>query len=191
VLPYSNQQLAWTYGGPLKKDRIHFFGTFEYEREPTTFSYSSPYPMFNFDQLSTRTEKKASLRLDFQFSPRTRLSLRGNKAINHLPIDNRFSGGATRHPSSGIETGRATNNILATVTQVLSSRVVNEVRGGDAAFSFYQHPVVKWPGHPVLRHFARWAGRRSSRSAAATRSARATRIRRSTPSRIPTRCAMT
>jgi hypothetical protein len=148
VLPYSNQQLAWTYGGPIKKDRIHFFGTFEYEREPTTFSYSSPYPMFNFDQLSTRTEKKASLRLDFQFSPRTRLSLRGNKAINHLPIDNRFSGGATRHPSSGIETGRATNNILATVTQVLSSRVVNEVRGGDAAFSFYQHPVVKWPGHP-------------------------------------------
>ena len=43
ALPYSNQQIAWTFGGPIRKDRIHFFGTFEYEREPTTFSYDNSF----------------------------------------------------------------------------------------------------------------------------------------------------
>jgi Carboxypeptidase regulatory-like domain len=32
VLPYSNQQLSTTFGGPIQRDRFHFFGSFEYER---------------------------------------------------------------------------------------------------------------------------------------------------------------
>jgi hypothetical protein len=81
-----------------------------------TFKYTSPYPSFNIDQESTRTEKKGSVRLDFQFSPAIRLAIRANKAANLLPVDNRFSGGATRHPSSAIETGRNTNHLQATLT---------------------------------------------------------------------------
>ena len=34
VLPYSNQQFSATYGGPIMRDRIHYFANFEYEREP-------------------------------------------------------------------------------------------------------------------------------------------------------------
>jgi hypothetical protein len=36
VVPLSNQQLAFTAGGPIIKDRMHFFGHYEYEREPRT-----------------------------------------------------------------------------------------------------------------------------------------------------------
>src|SRR5919106_1464233 len=38
VLPYSDQQLSGTFGGPIRRDRIHYFASYEYEREPQTFS---------------------------------------------------------------------------------------------------------------------------------------------------------
>jgi hypothetical protein len=72
VLPYQNQQFSVTFGGPIKRDRIHYFTNFEYEREPETYSHSSPYPSFNFDQKSTRNEKKGGVRLDFQRRRRSR-----------------------------------------------------------------------------------------------------------------------
>src|SRR2546428_1261225 len=49
VLPYSDQQLSGTFGGPIVKDRVHFFGSYEYERQPTTYTYKGPYPAFNTD----------------------------------------------------------------------------------------------------------------------------------------------
>src|SRR2546426_3815719 len=49
VLPYSNQQLSGTFGGPIVKDRVHFFGSYEYEHQPTTYSYNGPYKSFNVD----------------------------------------------------------------------------------------------------------------------------------------------
>ncbi len=36
VLPYSNQQAGGTVGGPIARDRAHFFAAYEYEREPNT-----------------------------------------------------------------------------------------------------------------------------------------------------------
>ena len=48
-LPYSNQQLSGTFGGPIRRDRIHFFANYEYEREPQTFTFDGPYPCFDMD----------------------------------------------------------------------------------------------------------------------------------------------
>src|SRR4029079_11160966 len=36
VLPYSNQQVGGTLGGPIVKDRMHFFVAYEGERAPNT-----------------------------------------------------------------------------------------------------------------------------------------------------------
>ena len=36
VLPYQNQQIGGTFGGPIVKDKIHYFASYEYEREPGT-----------------------------------------------------------------------------------------------------------------------------------------------------------
>ena len=41
VLPYSNQQVGGTLGGPIVKDKIHYFASYEYEREPGT-AFQSP-----------------------------------------------------------------------------------------------------------------------------------------------------
>ena len=36
VLPYSDQQAGGTLGGPIIRDKVHFFGSYEYERNPLT-----------------------------------------------------------------------------------------------------------------------------------------------------------
>ena len=148
VLPYQNQQFSVTFGGPIKRDRIHYFANFEYEREPETYSHSSPYPSFNFDQESTRNEKKGGVRLDFQFTPQTRLTFRGNWGRVLLPLDPRYSGGAQRHPSTGIEVGRQNDNITVNFTQVIGSRALNEIKAGYSGYSWYQDSIINWPGHP-------------------------------------------
>ncbi|MGH9253842.1 MAG: TonB-dependent receptor [Vicinamibacterales bacterium] len=148
VLPYQNQQLSTTFGGPIRRDRMHYFANYEYEREPETFSHSSPWASFNFDQKSKRTEKKGGVRLDFQFTPQTRLTFRGNWARVDLPLDPRYSGGASRHPSTGIHVGRQNDNITVNLTQVLGSRALNEVKAGYSGYSWYQDSIVNWPNHP-------------------------------------------
>ena len=101
VLPYSDQQLSGTFGGPIRRDRIHFFGNYEYEREPQTITFDSPYPAFNIDDLSsTRTENKGGFRFDTQFSSRTHLMPRGNLYKENNPHEPGSTGGATVAPSS-------------------------------------------------------------------------------------------
>src|SRR5207249_2922258 len=45
VLPYQNQQIGGSLGGPIVKDKVHYFASYEYEREPgTTFSAPAALP---------------------------------------------------------------------------------------------------------------------------------------------------
>ena len=55
------------------RDRLHFFGNFEYEREPKTAIWSTPYPAFNVELAGTGNQKKGGVRLDYQLSPQTRV----------------------------------------------------------------------------------------------------------------------
>src|SRR5205809_1063803 len=100
VLPYSNQQFSTTFGGPIWKDRIHFSASSEYEREPPPQTYTTTYKSFNQDMTGTRTDPKAGGRVDFQFSSKIRLMVRGNVSRLFTPYDPRYTGGAAQTPSS-------------------------------------------------------------------------------------------
>ncbi|MBI2186235.1 MAG: TonB-dependent receptor [Acidobacteria bacterium] len=145
VLPYSDQQLSTTFGGPIRKDKFHFFASFEYEREPQTFVYNTPYPKFNGTLTGTRTEYKQLGRVDYQFSPQNRLSVRISRYDNRIPYDSRYTGGSDRTMASAIGTNRRSEQALATWTQVLSNRVVNEVKGGHSMFHWNQYAHVRNP----------------------------------------------
>ncbi len=146
-IPYSNQQLSTTFGGPIKKDRIHFFLNYEYEHEPQTATHSSPWPAFNIDQHDTAWEAKGGSRLDFQFSPKTRLVARYNRSHQYLPFSN--SGGATRHPSAKTVITRISNNFTTRLTQVMGSSAVNEVAFSYDGYWWNIDPAVRWPNHPL------------------------------------------
>src|SRR6266545_5508313 len=119
VLPYSNQQLSATFGGPIVKDRVHFFGSYGYTHEPNTYTYNSPYPAFNVDvHFPTRVHSVLG-RVDYQFTPATRLSVRGS-GFNNLFYAG--ANGATNHPSAGGTRQRVSTQYYATLTHVVSNR---------------------------------------------------------------------
>jgi hypothetical protein len=58
VLPYSNQQAGVAIGGPLIRDKMHYFLSYEYEREPNTILTSPngfPGQSFSFPTTLTQT----------------------------------------------------------------------------------------------------------------------------------------
>jgi carboxypeptidase family protein/TonB-dependent receptor-like protein len=143
---YSNQQLSGTFGGPIRRDRVHFFGNYEREREPQSYVFDGPYPMFNMDLVGTRTQYTGGVKIDTQFMPQTRLSVRLTDYHQYIPGS---GGGATTHPSTASTTHRYSPQTWTQLTQVLSNRAVNEIKGGYYGNKNEIAPLVSWNGGPV------------------------------------------
>src|SRR5205085_7780438 len=96
-VPFSDQQISGTVGGPIKKDRIHFFANYEHERQPDTLISNVPYPVFNIADASfTNTQDYYGGRLDAVLTSKTRLMARGSGYKLNQPM----TGTATAHPST-------------------------------------------------------------------------------------------
>ena len=142
VLPYSNQQVSGTAGGPIVKDRIHSSAATDTSgsRVPT---YNSPYPAFNIDQHFTSQTHTVLGRLDYQFTPASRLTVRGSGY--HTLFYNGGANSAHTHPSAG-GTRPDGSPVFATYTHVISNRTLNEIRGGVTDYERQDQPIVRWQG---------------------------------------------
>lgn len=94
---FSNQQGAVAMGGPIVRDKAHFFGYYDREHEPNVVVFATPYPRFNIEQPGTIKDWNGGVRLDYQLAPQQHLMLRGNMREKRTP--NTFTGTATSHPS--------------------------------------------------------------------------------------------
>jgi hypothetical protein len=130
VLDYQDAQFSTTFGGPILRDKLHFFANYEYEKEPLTFLYNTPYPFFNLDRSSDHTEEKAAVKFDAQFSPRSRLMVRWNASWSVAPQ----GGGSSSTPSTMVGYTYETAQTLATFTHVFNDNVVNELRVGNTYY---------------------------------------------------------
>ena len=128
VLPYSDQQVGGSLGGPLKKDKVLFFGSYEYERNPFDIFINIPQmPGQKFDVLDKQITKLGLGRVDIQSGSRNHLTIRWNGHDFRDP-----SGGltGTSHPSAGTNTNLRSQNILGSWTRVFNTNLVAEIRGG-------------------------------------------------------------
>jgi len=133
VLPYENQQIGGSFGGPIKQDRTHFFVAYEYEREPNTV-YSAPVRLPNqtFSFPAKRTENSLLGRLDHDISADDHLSVR----LSYWDFENPFELGGTEHPSQANDRTRQSASVFGTWSKVLSDNMVQEVKFGFNHFEW-------------------------------------------------------
>ena len=149
VLPYSNQQISVTHGAPILRDRLHYFANYEYEREPGTQTFNTPYPRFNIQLTGERRTDMAGVRFDYQLSSRTRLMTRGNVFTYTNPYEAQQTGQQVGgHPASVESFRRHSEELFATLTQVLSDRMLNEIRVGFNSHYYRTGNYTSRPDHP-------------------------------------------
>ena len=144
VIPVSIQQYSTAVGGPLIKDKLHYFGNFEYERQPTTSVWTTPYPAFNISLSGKSTRHLQGIRLDYQLSSKTRIMGKASGQKSYQPFGN---GSSTSHPASTIDNDERNQEYIGQFTQVLSNRALNEVRGGYSHYGFANNTLVNWSKH--------------------------------------------
>ncbi|MSO84269.1 MAG: carboxypeptidase regulatory-like domain-containing protein [Acidobacteria bacterium] len=143
VLPFTNQQIAGSFGGPIMQDKLHFFVFDEYERAPKTEQWNTPFPRFNVSLDGTSVIKHGGLRFDYQLSPRTRLMVKGNKTTTADP----FGPGNQQHPAATANTYTRSDGLVVQLTKVLSNRALNEVLTGYASYLFGEGNLTNWSNH--------------------------------------------
>jgi hypothetical protein len=150
VLPYSDQQVSTTLGGPLKRNRAHFFVNYEGERNPQTFFYTTPFAAFNLpDITAARTEHKVAGRFDSELNRGTHLMVRGNGWRNFNPYENSTTGGSINHPSRRSSLLQKTRQVFGSLTNNIGPRMLNEVKIGYNYFLSDQSGYV--PNAPEIR----------------------------------------
>ena len=142
VTPFRDQQMAASFGGPIVKDKLHFFGYTDYDHNPSTGVWTTPYPLFNISKDGILTTKQGGLRFDYQVSSATRFMVKGDLWRNW---DDGLTGGSA-YPSSAATTRETGNTLNFQLTKVLSNRSVNEAKAGYSGLPVPQHlldPVVE------------------------------------------------
>ena len=136
-LPFSNQQISTTFGGPIRQDKLHFFAYYEGEREPHTIAFASPFPSFNIPDINpTTTKNQAGFKLDATLSSNARLMFRANGYYVDEPVVGSRTNSGTSHPST--LSAQTTSNVqgFATLTQTFGGTAVNILQGGYLAHHF-------------------------------------------------------
>lgn len=130
TLPFGNEQISVTHGGPLVTDRVHYFANYEFEHQKWSTVFTTPYPAFNLTFTEPRKEYKVGVRIDTQFTPNVRLAANTNFWQNDQALDQGFEGSSTRHPSFVVATLRDSEQFQGTLTNVIGNRAVNTFKAG-------------------------------------------------------------
>ena len=134
VLPYANQQIGGAVGGPLIKDKAHFFASFERENEPNTILTSVaalPGSSWSFD---TKLIQNSFLgRGDWQWTQNDHITFRAS----YWDWGNDFTQvSGTEHPSQAAARYRKAVNMVGTWAKVLSPTKLQEVKIGYTHFDW-------------------------------------------------------
>jgi hypothetical protein len=134
VLPYANQQIGGAVGGPLIRDKAHFFASFERENEPNTILTSVaalPGSSWSFD---TKLIQNSFLgRGDWQWRQNDHITFRAS----YWDWGNDFTQvSGTEHPSQAATRTRKAINMVGTWAKVLSPTKLQELKIGYTHFDW-------------------------------------------------------
>lgn len=127
VSPFDEKQVGFNAGGPIVRDRAHFFGSYEYQDRAITSRPNTGFAQFDVDVPQDITRHYVTVRADVQLNKAHRFFVRGSRynweQLN-VDVDGRttISGGYSR-PSDNID-------VSIGDTWVISERMLYEVRAG-------------------------------------------------------------
>jgi outer membrane receptor protein involved in Fe transport len=122
-VPYNQQQFGGTAGGPMVKDRVFYFGSYERRRERSQQVVTSPVA-FGLVVPTPADEHQGHFRGDVRFTEENSLAVRYNMVRWHK--DNEVGGFSL--PGTGYLWDNNVDTIHGTFTTVASNRFLNEVR---------------------------------------------------------------
>ena len=119
VLPYSDQQTGFTLGGPMIRDKVHFFSMNEYERNPSTAVLTpTALPNQTWSLPSNTIQNNYLARGDYQQSAKNSFSVR----LQRWTLDSPFQiSSGTSHPSMAEHQRVCSTNLYATWTRIMSN----------------------------------------------------------------------
>lgn len=147
VLPYSDQQLSFTFGGPIIKDKLHFFANYEYERNPQSYPYTTAFvntPSWNVSNVGIERIDTEGARLDYQRG-QNHLMFRADWYDDNRPLSQQYYNGTVNTPAGTDPTKRNSTEYWATYSQVLSPSSVNVIRAGYSSYTYDESSQIKNP----------------------------------------------
>jgi hypothetical protein len=139
VLPYSDQQTGFTLGGPIVRDKVHYFGSYEYERNPSTAVLTpTALPNQTWSLPSNTTQKNYLARVDYQTSSSNNFNVR----LQRWTLDSPFQiSSGTTHPTMAEHQRYYSTNVYGTWTHIISNAMTMQAHFGTARFSWYDDPI--------------------------------------------------
>jgi hypothetical protein len=143
VLPYSNQQTGGTLGGPIVRDKLQFFGSYEHTREPGSVVLGpAAYGGQSITLPTGEYQNYALGRGDYQMTTKDHIMARYSFYNWEHPQE--FAG----HPSRSAERRRRSDLMAVNWSRVISSSLLQEVKVNYFHFNFYHAPLASGPITP-------------------------------------------
>jgi carboxypeptidase family protein len=123
--PYSRDQFGGTFGGPIVKDRTHFFFAYERTNEKPylTVNTHGIWPQYDGTYLSDQYRWTWTAKVDHQLSPSQSLFIRYAGENEYRPIVN---AGGTIAPSGAFDFSVPRSSLAVGHTWVISNRALND-----------------------------------------------------------------
>lgn len=136
-------QYGGTFGGPIRKDKTHFFAAVERTDENQFFTVNTGgrFPTYDGTYLSDQYRWTYSLRLDHQLSANQMLFARAAQEVEYRPV---ITTGGRVHPTASFDFAVPRDSYVAGHTWVLSPRMINEFR--------LQYAYAKYEVAPPYSH---------------------------------------
>jgi hypothetical protein len=133
VLPFQNQQIGGAIGGPIIQDKLHYFVSYEYERQPsTTFAQPPLLPGQSFTIPTPVTQNSVMGRVDHSVTDSDQLSYR----VSYWDFQTPDYLTSNDHPTNSAERTQNSLNILGTWTKLWNADMVSELKIGYNGFEW-------------------------------------------------------
>jgi hypothetical protein len=124
---FARRQSGFSFGGPIKKDKLFFFGNFEYTNQKGVYVVQPDLPslaVFGAAAPAPYLGKSFGFKIDYHMSGKTTAFLR----YSHDGNTNSGPFGTPVPPSNFVSNSNWVDQYLLGVTSILGPRVVNDFR---------------------------------------------------------------